>query len=69
MNILLNGVYKVVLNINDEKSEENDIPVILELTKEMIGIRGFEPEREDYTSEDIMIRDPSAVLKYDKSVV
>lgn len=45
MNILLEGVYRVVLKINEERNEEDDIPIILKINKEMIGIKDFSEDK------------------------
>ena len=68
MNILLEGVYRLVLKINEEKIEGAEVPINLEINKNMIGIRNFDETKVTYTPDDIIIRDPSVVLKYDASI-
>lgn len=42
--------------------------MILYINREIIGIKDFKKEKKDYTPKDIVIWDPSVILKYDKSI-
>lgn len=71
MNVLVEGLFKVIENINESQIENtnNEVPIILELNNDIIGIRDFKQDKTSYTSDDIVIRNPSVILKYDKRLV
>ncbi len=58
MNVLLEGLYRVVLKINEEKVENNHVPIILELDKQIIGLKNYQEDKTNYTPEDIVIKNP-----------
>lgn len=68
MNVLLEGLYRVVLKINEEKVENNHVPIILGLDKQIIGLKNYQEDKTNYTPDDIIIKNPQTVTLYDKSI-
>lgn len=42
MNVLLEGLFQVVRRINEEKVSNDEVPIILKLDRELIGIKNYQ---------------------------